>query len=147
MSTIYKVTNDGAGANLLLTCEVDTTSNKDFTQTDLDNNLTAAVMAGNNKVGMGAAGDRVIGKVVKVSEELQSGTAIPALATVQVTGVVRFLYSGTAPSVGQKIEADGTGKVRIAQTSADVPAGGTKHRGMVIAVSAADTTVDVLLDA
>lgn len=147
MSTTFTVSNDGAGANLALTFEVDATANKDFTLTDLDNNLTAAVMAGNNKVGMGSAGDRVIGKVIKVSEELQAGTAIPALCTVQVTGVARFKYSGTAPTVGQKIEADGTGKVRIATTSADVPAGGTKHRGLVIAVTTADTTCDVLLDA
>ncbi|RPH95494.1 hypothetical protein EHM69_04290 [candidate division KSB1 bacterium] len=147
MTTSYKVVNDGAGANLLLTLEVDTTANKDFTQTDLDNGLAAAVMAGNNKAGMGSAGDRLVGKVIKVSEEMQTGTAIPALCTVQVTGVARFLYSGSAPAVGQKVEADGTGKVRTATTSADVPAGGTKHRGLVIAVSAADTTVDVLLDA
>ena len=147
MSTNYKITNEGAGADLLLTFEVDTTANKDFTQTDLDGNLTAAAMAASNKVGMGSAGDRIIGKVIKVSEELQSGTAVPALATVQVAGVARFLYSGTAPSVGQKIEADGTGKVRIASTSTDVPAGGTKHRGLVIAVSTTDTTVDVLLGA
>ena len=147
MSTNYKISNEGAGSDLLLTFEVDTTANKDFTATDLDGNLTAAVMAASNKVGMGSAGDRIIGKVLKVSEELQSGTAVPALATVQVRGVARFLYSSTAPTVGQKVEADGTGKVRIASTSADVPAGGTKHRGMVIAVSTTDTTVDVLLDA
>jgi hypothetical protein len=147
MSTNYKISNEGAGSDLLLTFEVDTTANKDFTATDLDGNLTAAVMAASNKVGMGSAGDRIVGKVLKVSEELQSGTAVPALATVQVTGVARFLYSSTAPTVGQKVEADGTGKVRIASTSTDVPAGGTKHRGLVIAVNTTDTTVDVLLDA
>jgi hypothetical protein len=147
MSTNYKISNEGAGSDLLLTFEVDTTANKDFTATDLDSNLTCAVMAAANKVGMGAAGDRIIGKVIKVSEELQSGTAVPALATVQVNGVARFLYSSTAPTVGQKVEADGAGKVRIASTSTDVPAGGTKHRGLVIAVNTTDTTVDVLLDA
>jgi len=147
MATTYLISNEGAGANLCLTFEVDTTTNKDFTQSDLENSLAAAAMAGNNKVGMGTAGDRLIGKVIKVSEELQSGTAVPALCTVQVTGVARFKYSSTAPSVGQKVEADGTGKVRIASTSTDVPAGGTKHRGMVIAVNTSDTTCDVLLDA
>ncbi|MBU0509737.1 hypothetical protein KKH27_12995 [bacterium] len=147
MTTTYTPSNEGAGANLTLTFEVDTTANKDFTQTDLDSGLTAAVMAANNKIGMGSAGDRLIGKVVKVSEELQAGTAVPALCTVQVTGVARFKYSGTAPGVGQKVEGDGTGKVRQASTSTDVPAGGTKHRGLVIAVSTADTTCDVLLDA
>ncbi|MBK8127436.1 MAG: hypothetical protein IPK53_00460 [bacterium] len=147
MSSTYKVNNEGAGANLLLTFEVDTTANKDFTWTDIDNNLTAAAMADNNKVGMGSAGSRLIGKVISVSDELASGTAVPALATVQVTGVARFLYSGTAPSVGNKVECDGTGKVRKALTATDVPAGGTAHRGLVIAVDTTNTTCDVLLDA
>ena len=95
MSTTYTVTNDGAGANLLLTFEVDTTANQDFTQTDLDNSLTACTLTANNKVGMGTAGGRLLGKVIKVSEELQSGTAIPALCTVQATGVARFKYAAT----------------------------------------------------
>ncbi|NUO19823.1 hypothetical protein HUU59_10275 [bacterium] len=147
MPSTYKVNNEGAGANLLLTFEVDTTANKDFTWSDIDSNLTAAAMADNNKAGMGAAGSRLIGKVISVSDELQSGTAVPALCTVQVTGVAKFLYSGTAPAVGQKVECDGTGKVRRATTSTDVPTGGTTHRGMVIAVDTTLTTCDVLLDA
>ncbi len=147
MTTNYKVTNEGAGANLLLTFEVDSSANQDFTLTDLDNGLCAAVLTGDNKVGMGSAGSRLLGKVIKVSEELQAGTAVPALCTVQVTGVARFKYTATTPVVGQKVEVDGTGKVRQASTTADVPAGGTKHRGIVLAVIAADTTCDVLLDA
>lgn len=146
MASTYSVSNEGAGG-LQLTFTVDTAANQDFTQADLDANLTAAALTGNNKAGMGTAGARVVGKVVKVSEELQTGTAVPALCSVQVAGVARFLYSGTAPSVGEKIEADGTGKVRRASTSADVPAGGTKHRGIILAVNTTDTTCDVLLDA
>lgn len=147
MPTTFKVNNEGAGSNLLLTFEVDTTANRDFTKTDLDSNLTAAAMADNNKVGMGTAGTRLIGKVISVSDELTPGTAVPLLCTVQVTGVARFLYSGTAPSVGNKVECDGAGKVRKAVTMTDVPAGGTPQRGMVIAVDATATTCDVLLDA
>lgn len=147
MPTSFKVNNEGAGANLLLTFEVDTTANRDFTWTDIDSNLTAAAMADNNKVGMGTAGTRLIGKVVSVSDDLVAGTGVPQLCTVQVTGVARFLYSGTAPSVGNKVECDGTGKVRKALTATDVPAGGTAHRGMVIAVDTTATTCDVLLDA
>jgi hypothetical protein len=146
MST-FKPNNDGAGANLLLTFEVDTTANKDFTFTDIDSNLTAAAMADNNKVGMGSAGSRLIGKVIAVSDELVAGTAVPALCTVQVTGVARFLYSGTAPSVGNKVECDGAGKVRKAITATDIPAGGTAHRGIVIAVDTTLTSCDILLDA
>jgi hypothetical protein len=147
MATSYKVNNEGAGANLLLTFEVDTTSAKDFTWTDIDANLTAAAMSGNNAVGMGSAGSRLIGKVISVSDDLVSGTAVPQLCTVQVTGVARFLYSGTAPSVGNKVECDGAGKVRKAVTLTDVPAGGTAQRGMVIAVDTTNTACDVLLDA
>lgn len=146
MPTTYSISNEGAGG-IQLTFSVDTAANQDFTQTDLDGNLTAAVVTASNKAGMGTAGSRVAGKVIKVSEELQPGTAVPALCTVQVSGVVRLLYSGTAPTVGEKIEADGTGKVRRASTSTDVPAGGTKHRGLVLAVNATDTSCDVLLDA
>lgn len=147
MPTTYTVSNEGSAQATLLTFEVDTTANRDFTLTDLDNSLAACAMSANNKVGMGVAGDRLVGKVVKVSEELQAGTAIPALCTVQVTGVARFKYSGTAPVVGNKVEVDGTGKVRQAITLTDVPAGGTKQRGLVIATYTTDTTCDVLLDA
>ena len=86
-------------------------------------------------LGMGAAGSRLLGKVIKVSEELQSGTAVPALCTVQVTGVARFKYAAVTPVIGQKVELDGAGKVRQAATATDVPAGGTKHRGIVLAVT------------
>jgi len=147
MSTIYSVTNEGAGSDLQLTFEVDASANQDFTRTDLDNGLAACALTGNNKVGMGTAGGRLLGKVIKVSEELQSGTAVPVLCTVQVTGVARFKYAATTPVIGQKVEIDGAGKVRQAATSTDVPAGGTKHRGIVLAVITADTTCDVLLDA
>ncbi len=146
MST-YTVTSDGSGSDLQLTFEVDATAGQDFTRTDLDNELSACTLTGNNKIGMGTAGGRLLGKVIKVSEELQSGTAVPALCTVQVTGVARFKYVATTPVIGQKVELDGAGKVRQASTSADVPAGGTKHRGIVLSVNTTDTTCDVLLDA
>ena len=147
MSSTYSITNDGAGANLLLTFEVDAAANQDFTRTDLDSGLAACSLNANNKVGMGSAGSRLLGKVIKVSEELQAGSAVPALCTVQVTGVARFKYAATTPVIGQKVEVDGAGKVRQAATSVDVPAGGTKHRGIVLAVNTGDTTCDVLLDA
>ena len=69
MATTFTVSNEGAGADLRLTFEVDATANKDFTQADLDSGLNTATMAGNNKVGMGSAGDRVIGKVIKVEQD------------------------------------------------------------------------------
>ena len=141
----YNVNNDGVGSDSLLTFTVDTTANKDFTQTDLDNNLTACCISDNNEVGMGSAGDKFFGKVVHVSEELQSGTTIPAYCTVQARGVARVKYGSPTPVINEMVELDGTGRVRRASTSSDIPAGGHKHKGQVIAVDSVNTTCDVWL--
>jgi hypothetical protein len=145
MSSQFTVDNQGVGMYPALTMKVDTTANKDFTQTDLDGNLTACTLSGNNQVGMGSAGDRLFGKVVAVSTELTAG-GIPETCTVQATGVARFKYNtGAAPAVNQLVEVDGAGKVRVASAIADVPAGGLKHRGIVIAKDTVNETVDVWL--
>jgi len=124
---------------------VDATANKDFTQTDLDNNLTACVVSGNNEAGMGTTGDKLLGKVVQVSTELQSGTTIPARCTVQARGVARFKYVSTTPVINQMVETNGAGRVKQATADADIAAGGHLARGMVINVIAASTEVDVWL--
>jgi hypothetical protein len=142
----YTINNDGVGSDSLLTFSVNSTSAQDFTQADLDANLTAAAITGNNQVGMGSAGSKLIGKVVAVSEELQSGTTVPAYCTVQARGAARFKYASPTPVVNEMVELDGTGKVRRASTSTDIPAGGHKHKGQVIAVDTTNTTCDVWLD-
>jgi hypothetical protein len=142
----YTINNDGVGSDSLLTFSVNSSSGQDFTQADLDANLTAAAITGNNQVGMGSAGSKLIGKVVAVSEELQSGTTVPAYCTVQARGLARFKYASPTPVVNEMVELDGTGKVRRASTSADIPAGGHKHKGQVIAVDTTNTTCDVWLD-
>ncbi len=146
MASQFTVDNDGVGASGLLTMRIDTTSGKDFTQDDLDDNLTACVVSDNNEVGMGADGDKLFGKVIAVSDERQSGTTIPAYCTVQARGVARFRYNtDAAPSVNEMVEVDGAGKVKQASADADIAAGGHLMRGQVIAVDSTNETVDVWL--
>jgi len=142
----YLVNNEGVGSDSLLTFNVDTAADQDFTQADLDAGLAACAISDDNEVGMGSAGDKLFGKVIDVSEELQSGTTVPAHCTVQARGVARFKYGSPTPVINEMVELDGTGQVRRASTSADIPAGGHKHRGQVIAVDTTNTTCDVWLD-
>ena len=76
MASQFQIDNNGIGGTPFLTFTVDTSANKDFTQTDLDNNLSACVISADNEVGMGSAGDKLFGKVVWVSQELQAGTTV-----------------------------------------------------------------------
>ena len=145
MSSQFNIDNSGIGGTPFLTFSVDTTATKDFTQTDLDNNLTACVISADNEVGMGSDGDKLFGKVVWGSQELASGTTIPALCAVQARGVARFKYVATAPVVNQMVECDGAGKVKQASADADIAAGGHLMRGQVIAVDTTNTTCDVWL--
>jgi len=146
MSSQFVIDNEGVGSSALLTMAVDSTADKDFTQTDLDNNLTACVVSSDNEAGMGSDGDKLFGKVIAVSDELQSGTTIPAYCSVQARGVARFYYNtGAAPSVNQMVEVDGAGKVKQASADADIAAGGHLMRGQVIAVDTTNHTCDVWL--
>lgn len=145
MSSQFNIDNSGIGGTPFLTFAVDTTATKDFTQTDLDNNLTACVISADNEVGMGSDGDKLFGKVVWVSQELASGTTVPALCAVQARGVARFKYVATTPVINQMVELDGAGKVKQASADVDIAAGGHLMRGQVIAVDTTNTTCDVWL--
>ena len=145
MSSQFTIDNSGIGGTPFLTFGVDTTADADFTQSDLDNNLTACVISDNNEIGMGADGNKLFGKVVWVSQELQSGTTIPALCAVQARGVARFKYVATTPVINQMVEVNGAGKVKQASADADIAAGGHLMRGQVIAVDETNETCDVWL--
>jgi len=145
MSSQFNIDNNGIGGTPFLTFTVDSTADQDFKQSDLDDNLTACVISGNNEVGMGSAGNKLLGKVVWVSQELQDGTTIPALCAVQARGVARFKYAATTPVINQMVEVDGAGKVRQAAADADIAAGGHLMRGQVIAVDTTAGTCDVWL--
>lgn len=145
MASSFPFDNENIGAGPFLTLKISTTTNQGFTQSDIDAGNTACVISANNTVAKGGAGERVFGKVIWVSEELVSGTTVPVLCSVQARGVARFNYTTTAPAVGNWVEVDGTGKVRQASTVADVPAGGLKHNGYVIAVNTTNQTCDVWL--
>lgn len=141
----FSIDNSGIGGDSLLTLGVDATANKDFSHADLAANLTACVISANNEAGMGAAADKVFGKVIAISEELQTGTALPSRCTVQARGVARFKYVATTPVINQMIESDGAGAVKQCTADVDIAAGGHLGRGMVINVIAATTEVDVWL--
>lgn len=141
----FTINNNGIGADPLLTLGNDATANKDFTQTDIGNNLTACVISANNEGGMGATGDKLFGKVIGVSAELQSGTTLPSRITVQARGVARFKYVATTPVINQMVEVNGAGAVKQTTADADIAAGGHLMRGQVINVIAATTEVDVWL--
>lgn len=130
MSSQFVVDNNGVGMYPTMTLKVDTTANKDFSQTDLDSNLTACITAANNTAGMGSAGDKLLGKVIAVSQE-EDANGIPLTCTVQAQGVARFKYNtGAAPSVNQMVEVDGAGKVRQAlQPRRTFPPAGTSIAG------------------
>lgn len=145
MASQFQIDNSGIGGTPFLTFTVDETADKDFTQTDLDSNLTACVISDDDEIGMGSAGDKLFGKVVWVSPELNDGTTVPALCAVQARGVARFKYAATTPVINQMVEVDGAGKVRQAVADADIAAGGHLMRGQVIAVDTGAGTCDVWL--
>ena len=145
MSSQFIVDNNGVGMHPTLTMKVDTTEARDFSQSDVNDNLTACVVSGNNTVGMGTAGNKLFGKIVAVSTEVDA-SGIPVTCTVQARGVARFKYNtAAAPVINQMVEVDGTGKVRQASAAADIPAGGHLCRGQVIAMDTTNETVDVWL--
>ncbi len=145
MASQFIVDNNGVGMHPTLTMYVDTSTDKDFSQADLDSNLTACVVSSRNEAGMGSAGNKLFGKVIAVSTEVDSN-GIPATCTVQARGVARFKYNtGAAPSVNEMVEVDGAGKVRQASADADIAAGGHLMRGQVIDKDSTNETVDVWL--
>lgn len=140
MPSQYTFDNNGIGGTPFLSLDVDTTKGRDFTQDDLDNNLTACVVSDSNKIGKGNAGDILLGKVVWVSQQLQTGTTTPALCAVQARGVARFNYDPYDPprfKVG--VVVDGHGKIR-GSSNQDITA-----RGAVIAIDTEAQTCDVWL--
>ena len=144
MTTNFAVDNVGVGREPLLTMTVDTTTDMDFTQTDLDAGNIACVISGNNEVGMGTTGYKLFGAVVAVSTDLDAND-IPKHCTVQARGVARFNYTSTTPVINQMVEVNGAGKVIQASADADIAAGGHLMRGQVMAVNTTDETCDVWL--
>ncbi|MDP8208713.1 MAG: hypothetical protein P9L92_18765 [Candidatus Electryonea clarkiae] len=145
MSSPYTIDNEGIGSGPFLTMSIDATADKDFCQDDIDDNLTACVISDDNEVGMGAAGDKLFGKVVWVSTDFVEGTTRPSTCAVQARGVARFVYAATTPVINQMVEVDGAGKIRQAAADVDIAAGGHLMRGQVIAVDTVNNTCDVWL--
>ncbi len=136
---ISRIVNNLHVARADATFIVDTTSAKDFTQTDLDNNLRAATISADNEVGMGSSGDPLVGSVEAVSVELSA--SIPVDCVVQIYGIAEFEGVATVPAAGDRVSVDGAGKV-LQDTANDLAA--IKSRGIVTNVH--DTTkIEILL--
>ena len=88
-------------------------------------------MSSNDTVKVGAAGDRLVGKLIR--------SAPDALCTVQVAGAMTFSYvaGGGAPVLGGKVSCDGNGGVQADTTSA---AG-----GLVVNLDATNLIATVLI--
>ncbi|MBI1389267.1 MAG: hypothetical protein GC154_12550 [bacterium] len=133
------VDNNGIGA-LYATFTINETTPGTYDLSAPDVGEAVALM-GSNKIGKGADGGRLLGRL----EHVAGG-----LATVQVSGVARFdVNTGeSAPSVGDGVVVDGAGKVyqapAIDGASGD-PAGGNAARGVVLAADGTAHTCDVLL--
>ena len=89
----------------------------------------AVALVGSGEVGMGADGDALCGVVVHAEED--------GCAAVQVAGMRKVGFTGTAPAIGWTgIAVDGTGKIKADE-------GGVKR--MVAAVDTVDGTAVIKL--
>ena len=146
MSSQFNIDNSGIGGSPFLTFSVDTTKDKDFTQSDIDDNLTSCVISDDNEVGMGNDGDKLFGKVIWVCQKLKSGTTVPELCYVQARGVARFKYDAhNVPDLNQMVVVDGKGNVKHSTSLHNYDADGHLFRGQVIAVDTEAQTCDVWL--
>jgi len=145
MSSQFNIDNSGIGGTPFLSFSVDTTEDKDFTQSDIDDNLTACVVSDSNEVGMGFDGDKLLGKVTWVSLAWRSETTIPERCTVQARGVARFKYVNPVPVLNRMVLVNGKGKVRRATGTNYLDSSGHLLRGQVIAVDTEARTCDVWL--
>jgi hypothetical protein len=143
MGTQFSWDNESIPEGILV-FDMDTGANQDFTWTDLASNLCAAVLTGNNKVGMGTNNSRVIGKVISLSPVLDAA-GLSTQVAVQVKGAVRIAYVTTTPVLGMGVLSNGAGAVKISPAVASPGAGGLASHGTVLDVDASTTTVLVLL--
>ena len=88
----------------------------------------AVAMTDGSTVGLGKAGDAPCGVVL---------TAKNGTAAVQISGMVKADYSGTAPAIGWgTIAVDGTGKIQTADDGLDC---------LIVSVNTADSTAVIKL--
>lgn len=129
MGDLREIGNDGQG-HLILTFKIEQ-SGSVYVLTEDDIGKPAA-LTGNNEVSEGANGETFCGKLIGISED-------GSLASVQVKGVVTGIdYTGTAPTVGSKVEMGGDKVVKTGVTAGIM-------RGMVISVDTTNTCVDILI--
>jgi hypothetical protein len=138
--------NEAVGGGPSLTMTIDETSY--FTQDDIDKNITACNISGNNEVAKGtnARIQNLFGKVVWVStSKADSETNRPLNCAVQARGVARFNYdpSKPLPKYGQGVVHCGVGLVAGGLMADDFDE--VIPKGQVIAIDTVEHTCDVWL--
>lgn len=81
MASSFPFDNENIGAGPFLTMKVANAAGQTITQSDIDGGVAACVITDNNTVGKGAAGGRLFGKVIWVSDDLVVGTTVPVLCS------------------------------------------------------------------
>lgn len=89
----------------------------------------AVAFTGNNQVGLGAAGNAFVGKLIRVEKD---NTCL-----VQIGGNMKIGYNETITR-GNKVVVDGAGKVRDVATE-------TNGRGLICSIDATNVEVELFL--
>lgn len=95
----------------------------------------AVTMDTNDTVKTGAAGDRLVGKLIEAESD--------GFCSVQTQGIASFTYvaNGTAPVLDRGVVLDGAGGVRIAAAASEF-----NERGLVVRLDATNLLAWVDLD-
>jgi len=89
----------------------------------------AVALTADSTVGLGKAGDAICGKVLSTKN---------GMAAVQISGMAKVGYSGTAPAIGHAtVGVDGNGKIKT------VTSGGLGC--LIVSVNTADSTAVIKL--
>ena len=137
------IDNDGVGGKPLLRFRVDESKGGGFTQEDIDRNLTACTISGNNEVSKGFGGDQLFGRIMWLPYRPDNSDMV---CLVQSRGLVRIGYTSPVPVLNQLVEVDGHGGVRrITKTNKLITSGRHYMRGHVVAVDRDNKTCDIWL--
>ena len=120
------------GSPKTIDLKVDPAANKAFETADL---LAKRVVAGaptsDGKISMGTSGDEIFGIVIAISDDTVStnSQSVPNFASLQIsTDVAQVAYNtatASSPALGNRVVADGTGKVIKAASVASIASNAT----------------------
>jgi len=123
-----------------MTVEIELSTTRVFTSTQLDNFKTAGVLASTGAtadVDMGSDGDPIFGFLEDISQDGATGLWL----VVGMTNDVFYAAAAEDPDVNNSVQSKGDGSVKQTPTAAAVAAGGqTDGRGIVVIKTTTGTT-------